>query len=837
MRPEPARHLHEFDSHPSPPAGRGAKASMVAHLFREARQSYLSGDIGRALRQLDRLFSLDEHLRSRRVPPVAALRDAALLRGWCYIEAKRHERCRRWLDEAREQGFLARDDRGASVLELNLLLFAEDYATVQDRAEQMLATSDGPPTVILAELHLLLGAALRWQGNTRQALSHVEHACLAFSFLAEPGREAVAANFLGWTYLTQGRLEESQRWFEKSLQINSGLGAKLRLAQNYQNLAIVCYKQGRYRRAADLLEKKLDLLDDQTDMICRARIALGNVRRLQGKFLEARSNLLDAYSLAEEADLAREQVLALEFLGDVFRDEGQLAEAGKYYERGMELARKLAPRGDLVMELLRREGECLDLAGRHDEALHVLNDALQLCREVGDGFETAVTLRCLGTNAANLGRWNQGVDHLRSALEALAALGARHENMVTRFHLAQVLQRQIDTGNGGTRSERLLEEAWKTALSAQQISDELGKGPLSPAIDGLVTGLARRKFSGQEAAHRPAAFSTLRAPSSRVVATSPAMQEVLRRCDGFAGYDNPVLITGESGTGKGLLARRIHEISARSSKPFIRVDCSASSPGVLAREIFGQVAGRDEGPTFLPGLLAQAEGGTLLLSGIEELPLNIQDKLLRLFQEQVYRAEGDPRDRRCNVRVIATTREDLGCLVARGRFRANLHFRLRLMAVPVPPLRLRPEDLVPLLEHFLTRLEGSALKVRTLFDFQALEALAIHQWPGNVAEVEAIAQQAWMNRNLGRPVVLRRVEGPLGAALEFGPQDGPTDQVLANPELARQMTRSSHPSGMTWSALMALIEKADGNKSKVAKHLGISRITLYRWLDQLAPEA
>jgi DNA-binding NtrC family response regulator/tetratricopeptide (TPR) repeat protein len=836
MRPEKAPQFPRTESRPPTVEGRGSSNGMVARLFGEARRHYLKGDVDRALRTLNRLFNLDNNLRGRRTPPVASLRDAALLRGWCLIESRQHEQCRQWLKEARNQGFLFQDDRGAAVLEMNLLLFEEQYATVQDRAEQMLATSDGPPTLVLAELHLCLGAAQRWQGNTRDAVGHVEHACLAFGFLQEPGREAVAANFLGWTHLSMGHLEEARRWFEKSRQINSGLGATLRLAQNYQNLAIVCYKQGQYELAAELLEKELALLGGQADMKCRARIAMGNVKRLQGDFMDARKNLLEAFALAEEAGLVREQALALEFLGDVFRDEGQVQEAGRYYERSLVLARKLAPRGDLVMELMRREGECLDLAGRHDEALHLLNDALQLCREVGDRFETAITLRCLGVNATNLGRWSQGVDHLRSSLEALSALGARHECMLTRFHLAQVLQRQIDTGNAGSGSERLLEEAWKMALAAQQTRDELGRGPLGAEIDGLVTGLARRKFAGQEANPRPAVFSTLRAPASRVVATSPAMQEVLRRCDGFAGYDNPVLISGESGTGKELLARRIHEISPRSSQPFIRVTCSASSPSVLAREIFGQVAGREDGPTFLPGLLAQAEGGTLLLSGIDELPLQIQDKLLRLFQEQVFRAEGDARDRRCNVRIIATTREDLGSLVAQGRFRANLHFRLRLMAVPVPPMRLRPEDLVPLLEHFLTRLEGQALRARSLFDFQALEAMAIHKWPGNVAEVEAIAQQAWVNRNLGRPVVLRRVEGPMGASLEFGTEREMSGATAAGHAMAEQTRRSSHPSGMTWSALMALIERADGNKSKVAKHLGISRITLYRWLEQLAPK-
>lgn len=834
MRPEQIPQQLETGMMPPIPTNkRRNPLSVIGKLHLEARDHFLAGDTDQAMRILERVFAEDGSPAGAGTRAPGLLRDAALLRAWCLIETKEHRQCRRWLDTAHLQGYLERRDRGAAILEMNILLFEEKYSQVQDRAEEWLAASSGKPGLEQAELRLLLGAALRWQGQTAEALPHVEYACQAFGFLQEPGREAVAANFLGWTYLTRGNLDDSRRWFEKSLQINSGLGSSLRLAQNYQNLAIVCYKQGHYNRAVELLEKELALVEGQPDMLCRARLALGNVKRLQGDHDASRSVLMEAYSLATEASLAREEALALEYLGDVFRDEAQPSEARRYYERGMKVARQLAPRGDLVMELMRREGECLDLEGQHEEALHVLNDALHLCREVGDRFETAVTLRCLGINAANLGRWKQGVDHLRSSLEGLSALGAQHETMVARYHLAQVMLRQIDTGNAGVQTTRILEQAWQMGLAAQQAAAELAPGPLGAQIDDLVSSLARRKFAGQEKASKPGVFSTRRAPSSRVIATSVAMQEVLRRCDGFACYDNPVLIYGESGTGKELLARRIHEISARGSKPFIRVTCAASSPSVLAREIFGQLTTRDGRPELLPGLLAQAEGGTLLLTGIEDLPRQLQDKLMHLFQESVYRAEGDARDRRCNVRIIATTRDDLGALVAQGRFQANLHFRLRLMAVPVPPLRQRTEDLIPLLEHFLARLEGSTLKARSLFDFQALESLALHQWPGNVAEVEAIAQQAWVNRNLGRPVVLRRVEGPVYSTLEF------SDQVETQPastaSIGDQVEKTSHPSGMTWSALMALIERADGNKSKVARHLGISRITLYRWLDQLQP--
>jgi DNA-binding NtrC family response regulator/Tfp pilus assembly protein PilF len=721
------------------------------------------------------------------------------------------------------------EDPAARIAALNRLLCEEKYKQVEMAAAELLADIVDTSDANHAELRLVLGASLRWQGLLDDAVGHVEFACSAFTVLDLPGRAAVAANFLGWTQLSRGRLDEARRWFEKSLDINTALGARLRMAQNYQNLAIVCYKQGDYGLAIELLEKELGEVTSRPDMTCRAQIALGNVLRMLGQFQTARAALHKAFTLAEECGLAREQILALEFLGDIFRDEGQYPEARSFYDRAMALARPLAPRGDLVGELLRREGECLDQEGRHEEAHHVLNEALEVCRSVGDRFEIAVTQRCLGVNAARLGRWKVADKLLVTALAELRELSARHEIMIAGFSYAQVLLRRIDTGHlesgqAGTLSGRLLEEAWNQALTAQQMNQELEIPLLREEINDLVGGLARRRLLGNQRPVRPAGMGLRLIKATRIVAVSPPMQQVVRRCDGFARYNSPVLIVGERGTGKHQLARRIHENSPRGSRPFISVGCRAASPEALAREIFGQTAALEAGSDTVPGLIAQAEGGTLFLRDIDEFPAGLQGKLLGLIQEDTYRPVGDARELQADVRIVTATTADLAGLADRGSFQPNLYFRLKIMAVEVPPLRKRTEDLVPLLNHFLSRLEGTPLEARAVFDAQGLEALAEHRWNGNAAEAEAVAQRAWLGRSQGRIVCARLSGGPEGDRLEIS--DG---------GMAGSVDRSAHPSGMTWSSLNALIERCGGNKAKVARNLGISRITLYRWLKQLDP--
>jgi DNA-binding NtrC family response regulator len=429
-----------------------------------------------------------------------------------------------------------------------------------------------------------------------------------------------------------------------------------------------------------------------------------------------------------------------------------------------------------VGELLRREGECLDHEGRHEEAHLVLNEALAVCEVVGDRFEIAVTRRCLGVNTANLGRWKAAGELLEIALEDLRDLTARYETMIASHRYAQVLVRQIDSGHfvsgkAGAQSGRLLEEAWNQALIAQQMNQELEIPHLRGETTEMVSGLARRRLLGQERPVRPAAFSARRAPATRIVAVSTAMQQVVRRCDGFARYDSPVLIRGESGTGKRLLARRIHENGPRGAMPFVSVSCASASPDIMARELFGQTTAAGPGIKSLPGLVSQAEGGTLYLRDIEALPRQLQGKLLRLIQENIYRPVGDSRERLAEVRIIVSTTADLAGLVDEGAFQPNLYFRLKIMSVEVAPLRARPQDIMPLLDHFLTRLEDSPLAARAVFDFQGLETLADHRWPGNTAEVEAIAQQTWLARNLGRSVSVRlsgdQFRPSLGNDLDF----------------------------------------------------------------------
>lgn len=270
------------------------------------------------------------------------------------------------------------------------------------------------------------------------------------------------------------------------------------------------------------------------------------------------------------------------------------------------------------------------------------------------------------------------------------------------------------------------------------------------------------------------------APRPELVASSQAMQQVLDLCRRVAGVDSTVLLLGESGVGKSVLARAIHDWSGRAGAPFVKVNCAAIAESLLESELFGYAPGsftgaRREGK---PGIIEQAHGGTLFLDEIGDLPPALQVKLLHVIQERRFTRVGSVVSQAVDVRIIAATHQDLERLVAEQRFRQDLFYRLHVVPITVPPLRERPEEIPALVHTFLAKL-CARYGVRREITAEAMDRLLAHAWPGNVRELENLLERlvvttegcqiratdlpAEFSRS-GSPVAVRRVV-PLAEAL------------------------------------------------------------------------
>lgn len=222
-----------------------------------------------------------------------------------------------------------------------------------------------------------------------------------------------------------------------------------------------------------------------------------------------------------------------------------------------------------------------------------------------------------------------------------------------------------------------------------------------------------------------------------IIRRSAAMERVLSLLTKLADSSSPVLITGETGTGKELVARALHAEGVRKERPFVALNCSAISATLMESELFGHVKGAFTGADReRRGLFGAADGGTLFLDEIGELPMELQPKLLRVLQEGEVRRVGDTSPRKVDVRILAATARDLQEEVSQGRFRDDLYYRLNVVEVHIPPLRERAEDVLPLAEHFIKKIAAREGRPAPAIDDDALEVMQGYAWPGNVRELE-----------------------------------------------------------------------------------------------------
>jgi two-component system response regulator HydG len=307
-----------------------------------------------------------------------------------------------------------------------------------------------------------------------------------------------------------------------------------------------------------------------------------------------------------------------------------------------------------------------------------------------------------------------------------------------------------------------------------------------------------------------------------IVAKSQAMRDVVSLVQRIAGSTASVLITGESGTGKELVARAIHYNSTRKLGPFVGVNLAAVPEGLIESELFGHKKGAfTDARADKPGLFVEADGGTIFLDEIGELALPLQAKLLRVLQEYEVRPLGATKNQRVDVRVIAATNKNLETLLAEGGFREDLYYRLNVIHLDLPPLRSRPEDIVPLAARILEQ-HGAKQSPPRRFRLapEAQHLLLAYHWPGNVRELMNV---------LERGVAL--CQGEL-----IGEDDLPTHVRERRPTdflgaaVARRMTLAE----LEREFIERVLDDEAGNKTRAAQRLGLDRKTLYRKLDEYA---
>ncbi len=377
----------------------------------------------------------------------------------------------------------------------------------------------------------------------------------------------------------------------------------------------------------------------------------------------------------------------------------------------------------------------------------------------------------------------------------------------------------MDAINAG-QVHRYITKPWEPHDLRQNLEQELERWELKRENERLARQLseANRKLQLENRELREE-VQTLRDGHGELIYASRAMKDLLALVDRVVDTDATVLIQGETGTGKELLARYIQRHSPRRNGPFVAVNCGAIPADLVESAFFGHRKGAFTGATEdREGYFQRADGGTLFLDEVGESPLELQVKLLRVLQNGEIQRVGEDQRRHIDVRVIASTNRDLGRMVDGGSFRQDLFFRLNVFSIRVPPLRARQEDVEALAQHFLKGLEGRVNKALPGFDAETLTLMRRYSWPGNVRELENEVERLAILCDPGQPVP----PSALSERIRY-PEPQPDDSGAGLKEQLARLERR---------LILDALESNDYNKSRTAQALGITRQTIISKLKQ-----
>jgi DNA-binding NtrC family response regulator/tetratricopeptide (TPR) repeat protein len=662
----------------------------------------------------------------------------------------------------------------------------------REQAESALAIADEVGDLAWSAASLgLLGRLAYREGDLLRARDLYEQELAILRRFGDESRIAHVRNNLGLIHKNLCEWDAAVSHLRAALEIHRR-ASRLADSQNpLINLGIVYQKSGDWVRARDYYQQAESICLQIGDELRLAGVAigLGNVARLQRRFTDAESSLQNALERSRRLGAQRHEVLSLEFLGELDFDRGRPDDALSRYGQALALADAAAPEGDLVVELERRRAEALAAVGRLEEAEQACQRASRLARRIDDRLEHAITHRVAGQIAWARGRRDDAVQSWTIAASLLTECREKYELGRTLLCLGRAAEDSREARRFLYRASALFAELSATHWLEQCEADLQRLIAAHPAPTTAPNSVLGRRH---------------RAPS--LVACSTEMQRAESLANRAARTDLSVLVTGETGTGKELIARMIHGLSSRSSRPFLAINCGALRADLALSQLFGHRKGAFTGAHAEGvGLVEAAHGGTLFLDEVGELPPDVQVTLLRFLESGEYLRLGETQVRRADVRVIAATNRELRGVEGTQAFRRDLLFRLNEIEIRLPALRERSADVLPLARHFLGfygGLNGPRLSV------EAEGLLVSYSWPGNVRELENVMRRLAAMYQEGMIEVVDLM--PL-----LSDEGAPTRTVDERDEI------------------LAAYRTARGNKSRVAELLGVSRKTLYARIKRL----
>jgi len=670
--------------------------------------------------------------------------------------------------------------------------------------------------IFLAALYFRKGLYLKAQRYLQDCLSY-------FTKRSEKRIIARIYYLLGYMAFQRNNYEIADAYYDRSLEYYSQDGTHKNIAQIFLLKAILSYKIGRYSDSISKLLKASRIFKryNQKRFKIQVRLTFGRALLIKGDLYRAEKFLVWSVEETRKFGYKRFEALANEFLGELRYYRGDYKSALKHLSRARGIAHDLAPRGDIAVEVLRRLGEVLIAMGELKKAQQVLEQALDISENLEDRYERGAILRNLGILLSKNGNTDLARAYFNESIVTLRLIKDRLE--LAKVYEASSCEfiKWMDEGLiRGKAAQRLLEKAKENIFEALRLYSLLGMRENLKNCKELLK-LVEKRYPKRNNGKvmDVVGGEDICIYNGNIVAHSSHMKEVVAKASVIAKSDISVLITGETGTGKELIARYIHDQSGRKGK-FVAVNCAAIPEAMFESEFFGHRKGAFTDARFdKVGLIEDAQGGTLFLDEFTELSDREQAKLLRVLQEGKLRRVGEVREREVNVRVISACNGDIESLLSAGKIRRDFFYRACGEKIEIKPLRFRREDIRALVIYYINKFDKN-LRIEA----DAIRAMEEYHWPGNVRELINLVRV--LIEIVSEDKVIRKSDLP-SRIRDFKESEPTASPIIGNGRINKFY-------GLNADAIKELLETAvernNGNYSAVARELGVSRSTIYRWM-------
>ncbi|MCD6380138.1 sigma 54-interacting transcriptional regulator [bacterium] len=683
-------------------------------------------------------------------------------------------------------------------------------------------------------IRFCVGKACFWKGDYHASNIHFQACRKYYRSEADNLMLGNVLYMLGYTAFQRSFFEIAETYYNKALENFKVIGNRNKMAATQHIIGVLDYKTGRYSLAEKNLLAAAKYYNESGNKIRMAEsyIARGRVCIFIGNLSKGNELIGKGLSIAEKTGYKRGVALACKFLGEISYLKGKIEGAFLLLEKARQIALDIAPNGDIMLEVSRRLGELNVNAGRLEDAEKALLKSLKLAEDLHDRHELGATLRSFGILEARRGNFDVARSYFKEAVTIFRLIKEQFELAKTLQTAAESFLEHIsgiDITDMHDGVMELVREGKSCAGEASQVFDSLELkvkehecSDIANRLNGMLRGRAGASKTNKLLFEKHWLYGGF------LVAGSSHLKKVVEKVKTIATSSIPILITGETGTGKEVIARFIHKLSGRPEADFVAVNCASVADQVFESELFGHRKGAFTGALRdHAGLVMRASGGTLFLDEISELSVRQQAKLLRVLQEGKIRRVGESIERDVDVRIISASNQDPTGLLRSGKLRKDFYYRIIVESIVLEPLRKHRDDIYPLFSYYMNEFGCSSA-----VEEDVLRLLDGYNWPGNVRQLVSLAKVLALRcRNRA---IIRKSDLPVKIRKHYIFK---TDyEMFSDMQLLK--IRSIPAIGLTKDPedvkrlLISTLLKTGGNKSAAARELGISRSTIYRAMEK-----